>query len=619
MSTGTTFDSTKRELQILLRDIAAGKTQLPDFQRGWVWDDRHIVSLLASISLSYPIGAIMLMETGGEEVRFKPRPVEGTPAGVAGVKPEHLILDGQQRLTSLFQALMAKGPVATRDARGAAIKRWYYIDIAKALTTDTDREDAIIGVPEERVIRDFRGTALIDVSTPQKEYEKGFFPLALVFDCSEWRRGHGEFWNHDRDKTRQFDQFEKLVVDRFKQYLLPVITLLKQTPKEAVCQVFEKVNTGGVSLTVFELLTATFAADDFNLRDDWSARRHAVRAKKLLHVVREDDFLQAISLLATHERRLRAVAGGTNASEAPGISCKRKDILRLSLNDYRSWSDRVSAGFETAAQSLHQQRIFRGEDLPYRTQLVPLAAIFTALGDVGRTDGARQKVMRWYWCGIFGELYGGAIESRFAKDLAEVVEWVRGGPEPTTVTEASFNAARLHTLRTRNSAAYKGLYAVLIRDGGLDFRSGDAIDNQIYFDESIDIHHIFPRKWCDEHQIPAKRYDSIINKTAISAKTNRIIGGRAPSVYLAALQRQADISPDRMDQILQSHVIDPALLRGDDFEAFFQARAMSLLARIEQAMGKKVSRELPTADEVDLFGDSSESLDDDESPEGSGV
>jgi len=74
-----------------------------------------------------------------------------------------------------------------------------------------------------------------------------------------------------------------------------------------------------------------------------------------------------------------------------------------------------------------------------------------------------------------------------------------------------------------------------------------------------------------------------------------------------------------MDQILQSHVIDPALLRADDFEAFFQARAMSLLARIEQAMGKKVSRELPTADEIDLFSDSSESLDDDESTQSSGV
>ncbi|MCC6285053.1 MAG: DUF262 domain-containing protein [Phycisphaerales bacterium] len=80
MNGGTTFDSTKRELQILLRDIAVGKTQLPDFQRGWVWDDRHIVSLLASISLSYPIGAIMLMETGGEEEALDP-PRRGGMAG----------------------------------------------------------------------------------------------------------------------------------------------------------------------------------------------------------------------------------------------------------------------------------------------------------------------------------------------------------------------------------------------------------------------------------------------------------------------------------------------------------------------------------------------------------
>ncbi len=612
MNTGTTFDSTKRDLQGLLKDIASGKTQLPDFQRGWVWDDKHIVSLLASISLSYPIGAIMLMETGGEGVRFKPRPIEGAPASVASVSPEYLILDGQQRLTSLFQALMAKGAVATRDTRGAAIKRWYYIDIAKALTTDTDREDAIIGLPEDRVVRDFRGTATLDVSTPEKEYEKGLFPLSKIFDCNEWRRGHSKFWNHDASRAEQFDQFDEKVIERFKQYLLPVITLLKQTPKEAVCQVFEKVNTGGVSLTVFELLTATYAADDFNLRDDWAARRHAVKAKRLLHVVREDDFLQTITLLATHERRRKALANGGSLVDAPGISCKRKDILRLSLQDYRGWADRVAAGFEMAAQALHQQKIFRGEDLPYRTQLVPLAAIFTALGEEGRTDGVRQKVMRWYWCGVFGELYGGAIESRFAKDLAEVIEWVRGGPEPTTVADANFNAGRLYTLRTRNSAAYKGLYAILIRDGGVDFRTGDAIDSQIYFDESIDIHHIFPRKWCDERHIPAKRYDSIINKTALSAKTNRIIGGRAPSAYLLALQKQAGIEPDRMDQILRSHVADPSLLRGDDFEAFYQARAQALLERIERAMGKKVAGELPSGSDESLFNDSSEEFDTEE-------
>ncbi len=95
-----TFDSRKTNLYDILRDIHKGKIQLPDFQRGWVWDDNHIKGILASVAKSFPIGAVMLLETGNESIHFKTTPVEGAPVP-DGVNPELLILDGQQRLTSL--------------------------------------------------------------------------------------------------------------------------------------------------------------------------------------------------------------------------------------------------------------------------------------------------------------------------------------------------------------------------------------------------------------------------------------------------------------------------------------------------------------------------------------
>src|SRR5690349_24067603 len=99
----STFDSTKTELSKLLDQIADGTIQLPDFQRGWVWDDEHIRSLIVSIARSFPIGSIMLLEAGGP-ARFQVRPIEGVKARPS-VMPERLILDGQQRLTSLTQVL----------------------------------------------------------------------------------------------------------------------------------------------------------------------------------------------------------------------------------------------------------------------------------------------------------------------------------------------------------------------------------------------------------------------------------------------------------------------------------------------------------------------------------
>ena len=591
---GASFDSTKTPLQDLLGFAARGSLQLPDFQRGWIWDDEHIKSLLASVSVSFPIGAVMLLQTGGEHIRFKPRPLAGTDTRLREIAPEVLILDGQQRLTSLYQALKSQSAVETRDAKGKPIHRWYYIDMKGAVRPEADRDDAVLSVPEDRLVKAFGGDITLDVTSPEREYAVDFFPVNRIFGSAKWRQAYSEHWSFDPDKMRLFNEFELEVIKRFEQYQVPVIELKKETPKEAVCLVFERVNTGGVPLTVFELLTASFAADDFQLRDDWNGRETRLKTQHpVLRNLQSDDFLQAMSLLVTQTRRRAALDGSTTTDKAPGITCKRKDILKLEVADWQDWADRVENGFVRAARFLHGQKIFKARDLPYRTQLVPLAAIFTDLGKAGETEGARRKIARWYWCGVLGELYGGAIESRFARDLPEVVALVRGeAAEPVTIAESSFQAGRLLTLRTRNSSAYKGLYALLMRDDGRDFRTGEPIEAQAFFDDKIDIHHVFPEKWCKETAgIEANVYNSVINKTAISARTNRQIGGRAPSKYLPAVEKAADIEPGRMDDILASHCITPEFLRADRFWNFYSARAETLLQRIERATGKKITRE----------------------------
>ncbi|WP_338463066.1 hypothetical protein V5G20_01685 [Brevibacillus borstelensis] len=198
-----------------------------------------------------------------------------------------------------------------------------------------------------------------------------------------------------------------------------------------------------------------------------------------------------------------------------------------------------------------------------------------------------------------GELYGSAIETRLAKDLPEVIDWLGGKEAPSTIQDANFSPARLLTLRTRNSAAYKGISALLLKEGALDFRSGDAVDLQMYFDERIDIHHIFPRAYCNTKRIDPRKCDSIVNKTPLSAKTNRMIGGNAPSVYIARLQKYAGITVTRMEEILESHVINYDSMSGDDFDKFFSMRQNALLDRIEKAMGKQISRETTDVDDVD--------------------
>lgn len=605
----TAFDSTKRSLSEILHSINSGDIQLPDFQRNWIWDDEHVKSLLVSVSQSYPIGAIMLMQTGNPSVQFKPRTVEGVQS-TNGTEPEHLILDGQQRLTSLYLSLLSRKPVPTRDVRGKDIKRWYYLDIEKAIDPAYDREEAIISVPEDRIVRSFRNEVVADYSTIASQCKAEMLPLDIALDTSaifEWQQVY--LGNEPSLIQARLRRWTKLfgVIQCFQNYQVPVISLFNTTPKEAVCQVFEKVNTGGVSLNAFELLTATFAMDDFNLRNSWSEIVHRWRQSpvaKLLRDVQNTDFLQTVTLLSSYERRRAAIASGIAAEQASGVTCKRKDMLRLTLEDYLEWAERTAKGYEQAARLLHSLRIFDARDIPYKSQIIPLSAILTILGDKAQHEGVRSKVARWLWCGIFGELYGGTTETRFARDLPEVTEWIEGGLEPTTIQEATFTASRLYSLRTRNSAAYKGVYALQISAGALDFRTGDAINEQVYFGDSIDVHHVFPQHWCSRNGIPLRRADCIVNKAPLSYKTNRIVGGNAPSAYLVKVQNQSGVSEGRMDEILSTHLVDPAAIRNDDFESFFRLREQELINRIEGSMGKKVITEsliveLPDDDDPD--------------------
>lgn len=534
-----------------------------------------------------------MLETGNPDVKFKPRPIEGVDLGQA-VNPDRYILDGQQRLTSLFQSVFLQKPVKTRDGRGKAIDRLYYIDMQQSLAPDSDREDAILSIPSDKKTRNFRNEVIEDYSSETTEYQRLIFPLNQVFDPYEWRAGFNSHWGHAPDKTKLFDEFERHILEPFRQYQVPVILLKRQTPKAAVCQVFEKVNTGGVSLTVFELVTATFAADEYDLREDWEGPRSAMgkkigegRADRLckqpaLRGVSAPDFLATITLLSTWHRK--------RENPDAAVSCKRADILKLRLADYKAWAEKVTVGFENAARFLLRERIFSSDQIPYSTQLIPLAALYVALGTEAESDAIRSKLSQWFWCGVFGELYGSTVESRFAKDLPEVLAWIRGGELPSTIQESSFTPDRLYRLRTRRSAAYKGLSALLIRNGGLDFRTGDPIDVQLYFDDRIDIHHIFPQDYCKKNGISPQQCDSIINKTPLSARTNRIIGGRSPSDYLGRLSNSFGIESDRMDEILRSHLVDVAAMRSNNFELHFRERQEALLRRIEQATGKAVSR-----------------------------
>ena len=583
------FLTPMHELGEYLAWTRSGEIQLPDFQRGYKWEDERIRQLLVTVLRGHPLGAVMLLKTGNSQVRFKPRAIEGVDL-VAGVEAKFLLLDGQQRLTSLTQALSGNGVVATKDSRGKLLDRRYLVHMQTALSDSNRVDEAIISIPADGVIRtNFGKDVVLDLSDHDKQREHGYFPLHLLYgDYMSWIL---ELQDRELGKT-----FHEEFIKPAATYDIPAIILDENTDKAAVATVFEKVNIGGLPLNVFELLTAVFAGDahyfesageDFRLNDDWKETQLKWASYPVLAAVENTDFLQAVTMLTTRQRHL-----ADTSDRPPAISAKREDVLKLTLTEYLKWRDPLREAFVWAATFLADR--FAPRDVPYPKQLVPLAAIKVALGKDADLISVSERLVRWFWCGVLGELYGSASETRFARDIEAVPAWAinESAPIPRTILDASFTESRLHSLRRRNAAAYKGIAALILARGARDWMEDKTFDKVQYVDLAVDIHHVFPQKWCDDNGIDHEHRESIVNKTTISARTNRTIGGAAPSTYLSVIETRAQIAAQRLDELVATHLIPAEFLRADDFGAYFTFRRESLCQLVESAIGKAVQRDI---------------------------
>lgn len=600
------FQTPQTTLNELLPKVRSGIIQLPDFQRGYVWEVEQVRELLVTIAQGHPLGVVMTLKTGNDQVRFKPTPIKGSDSIAEEIEPDLLLLDGQQRLTSLTQAMSGDGVVTCHEKKKIT-KRRFYFDLHQLNETEPDIDAAIIALPENGVLKtNFDRDVTLDVSSRELELQQGYFPLWLTYsdEATSW------LWAfEDKDLA---GLFLNSTLATMKAYGIPSIELDRSTTKEAVSTVFGKVNQGGTRLTVFELLTAKFAGDaghfantgsDFRLKDDWEATQELFEQYPVLSgVVRDTEFLQAVMLLTSFH--------GTRATSA-----RKDDILKLELQDYLQWAEPLRKAFVWVARFLDEEHIHVAKDVPYASQLVPLAVLRVLMGHDIDVHGIRRRVRQWYWCGVLGELYSSATESRMARDADQVPQWARGlegATVPRTVEEAGFYESRLHRLKSRNSAAYKGVNALLMRNDTRDWLHNQPFDKSHFLSLAVDIHHIFPKAWCIKNSIDPTLRESIVNKTPLAARTNRILAGVSPVVYMKRLDQKAQLPIDELDAIVAAHCIDIAALRNGDFDTFFRHRREALLRLVEEAMGKPAARDVEEEASTESVGASDEYVPEDD-------
>ena len=513
----------KRKLVGLVEQAYEGKICLPDFQRDFVWPPEQIADLLRSILRGYFVGSLLLLRSDRNKPPFSPTLLRGANSIYTDVKPELLLLDGQQRLTSLIYALTAPD----LPLKGTKLRRWFFIDL-DLLTRDPDHDDIVI----ERSKRD-----IDDLHSPAAQYQRHLIPCTVLLrpaDFYKWRDGFEDWVRENQpDKESVFRsewrQAWQKIVDRVQNFEVPLVELPRVAEDDAdamgrVCAIFEKLNSTGVDLSVYDLLTARLYRSKIALHQLW------------------DEACENNPLLAEWS------AGKADTNKFGVLVLRTLALLRdldpkpkmlISLNptgfesDWRRATRAINRALEIVT-AIHEDGmgVFHRDWLPNFGLLPVLAALRALIEEKNLGEAARRQVRQWYWCSVFLERFSSAVESKSRKDYSDFHRhWFEGGPAPAIFDDARRIASAEFSIRSATSNAsgiYCAVFCLLAKQGARDWQRGEHIELQ-----SLQDHHIFPKDYLKRHGIPTgDRTNTVVNRTLIADQTNNKIRAKAPADYL---------------------------------------------------------------------------------------
>lgn len=554
-----------RTIAELVKSMKDGDLALPEFQRDFVWDPADIQALLVSVLAQYPSGTLLFLDKGASQ--FKHRSF-ASAGGKTTKDDAALVLDGQQRLTAVFQALMGVG-----DA-----EFYVNLDAARSALEDSGGDGTANQMDETfefRLRRSKGQKAPLSDQSEQIRHLRLPVRMLLADEHLDWAIRADE----ERDDV-SLHELLKLVAevkDRLLNYGFPVVTLPASTPTDAVCKIFETMNLRGVKLGVFELLTARFWPAKVDLRARWD------EATSKHPIIGPDDFnldpyylLQAVSVRATRAR--------TPSNKPPSASAQRADVLKLTAQDFTEYWDEVVDGAAAALSHLRGNcGVLSGNLLPYSLVLVPMAASWHLVTAAkGAVKGKRIAMMeRFFWCTVFMRNYDQGGNSQAGRDSVDLERWFDGGEPPEAVADFSFDPETLDQAKTNLKALYRGVLALELRHGAQDFHTGGKLTHEMLMAKKVDSHHVFPRAWLDQQTPPSESSSELIlNRALLDKQTNQSIGKRAPSDYLSDVRTH--LGDTKFRAVLISHLIPSEPLWSNSYTDFVAARRILIAAEIEK-------------------------------------
>jgi hypothetical protein len=443
------------DLSELLEGIEGGRVVLPDFQRDFDWSEADARALLVTILSGWPAGSFLLME--GSPTFFRIRQFESAPKPSSDI--HFVVLDGQQRLTALYQALTGRGPFV------------YALNYEGLTSNDVDSlEDNLTSF--KRGDWDNRHGSL------KAQLSEGWLPLYVLASPADFFSWRDDISSLLPEKERQpfvdkLTQLYRNLIGGVHKYDFPAVIVPRTVEPAAIARIFERVNKTGMRLSTFDLMVAISYGAEWNLRDQWEAAR---RDNYHIDLFLPDDglaILQAISLRYSKNVRQSAVL------ELPGKLVREE------------WDEAVSAT-ELALQFMAEEfSCTESWMVPYRNIIVLLAAL------ARETDlGTRTEALRtWFWHTAFASTYDAASNTRVVADYISILE--REKPDSTLLSEPISAVRMLDSTKRRQGAVWRAFLCALGANNARDLGTGDPLwtssGGERRLEESALVQSLFPR------------------------------------------------------------------------------------------------------------------------------
>lgn len=488
------IDAGTLQLTQLLQLVEKGQLALPEFQRNYVWRPDAVLDLITSIARRWPIGSFLVLEVKDEHP-FQLRPLE--QACDLSDEVKLIVLDGQQRCTSIYHAFTDNSPDVV-----------YYMELPSDWS-EFDEEQ----VKYERKAKFAKRFPNLATMAAAK--------VVRVMDLHDDTRFEAWKEHLPADERMAAVSFRSNQLSGLKDISIPQSRLSGTVDLRAVAKIFETINITGKRLDTFDLLVARLYPYDFRLRDVWDDALAVHSELRLLNV----DGIEVLKLIALRRWGVEFAKGLKLTIK--GV--KQSDVLELTPDNVKSdWPVALDA-YVKGLRFLRERCGVTGPGLLPQPSIPLTIGFFLASDQHHRADFVGD-LERWYWASCFAQTYAQGANTQVLSDVKSLRAWnANDGAVPDVVAQFAPSEERLGEGRRLNEMIVRGLLGRQIALGSRDWSSGQPMATT----DVAEIHHIFPEDVLDAmpkpHSIPK---DPILNFAAISASTNKMIRNEVPGTVL---------------------------------------------------------------------------------------